>query len=400
MIQRILYNHGMNFYGEIKMSIKEELLKFKIKNQSKSELEASKKAGFIKSSIDLENQVNEFIKWYYETMIKDFYSDGGRYQYPKRMRDLIEKIAVWYELRYPNDEINRLMYCYGKENAKMNDVMFKNNPYIKELLDENADTRYLDWPDFYNASVFLKSLSWEERRYFESPHYKDVVYLNPKTRAAHLHVTQDGKVEMAENISGYTHGVIHDEELQGLNIRKVMELFKEKNIELPKNNELEKAITNADNWISQKEGILNCAMYRIIERGGNRIGPRRAFLFAKEFRRNIDIPMMYAIDRSDPGLRLLINEYLKIGGSKDLKCYIDYFSKTSKNDPIATISIQDLILTQRNNAASFYTQEETDLHQRLVNALSSNINQEEIRKEKVRQLRLERKLEKSRRKLD
>ena len=34
--------------------------------------------------------------------------------------------------------------------------------------------------------------------------------------------------------------------------------------------------------------MLNCVMYRIIERGGNRIGPRRAFLYAKEFERNID----------------------------------------------------------------------------------------------------------------
>ena len=40
-------------------------------------------------------------------------------------------------------------------------------------------------------------------------------------------------------------------------------------------------------------GCLNCVMYRIIERGGNRIGPRRGFLFAKEFGRNIDIPMIF-----------------------------------------------------------------------------------------------------------
>lgn len=32
-------------------------------------------------------------------------------------------------------------------------------------------------------------------------------------------------------------------------------------------------------------------MYRIIERGGNRIGPKRAFLFAKEFGRDIRIPV-------------------------------------------------------------------------------------------------------------
>ena len=41
---------------------------------------------------------------------------------------------------------------------------------------------------------------------------------------------------------------------------------------------------------SGQEGIkVSDVMYRIIERGGNRMGPRRGFLFAKEFGRNIDI---------------------------------------------------------------------------------------------------------------
>lgn len=145
----------------------------------------------------------------------------------------------------------------------------------------------------------------------------------------------------------------------------------------------------------EKEGLLDSVMYRIIERGGNRIGPRRAFLFAKEFGRNIDIPMMYAIDRSDPGLRLFINEYIKNGGSKDLLCYIDYFHSVLVDKKVDTISIQDLILTQNNDAATFYTPEETELHQRLVNALSSQVNYEEVRKEQVKQLRLQRKIEKS-----
>ena len=113
-------------------------------------------------------------------------------------------------------------------------------------------------------------------------------------------------------------------------------MFQEKGIELPENNELEKTINEANKWIQQKEGILDCAMYRIIERGENRIGPCRAFLFAKEFGRNIDIPMMYAVDRSDPGLRLFMNEYIKSGGSKDLECYVGYFSRASKKEKLDT----------------------------------------------------------------
>ena len=190
--------------------------------------------------------------------------------------------------------------------------------------------------------------------------------------------------------------VIKDEELTGLNVRDVVKLFQEKGIELPENNELEKTINEANKWIQQKEGILDCAMYRIIERGGNRIGPRRAFLFAKEFGRNIDIPMMYAVDRSDPGLRLFMNEYIKSGGSKDLECYVGYFSRASKKEKLDTVTIQDLILTLWNDAATFYTPEEDELHQRLVNAIASQVDQEVVKQEEVKRLRLERKLEKSR----
>ena len=146
--------------------------------------------------------------------------------------------------------------------------------------------------------------------------------------------------------------------------------------------------------------MLNCVMYRIIERGGNRFGPRRAFLFAKEFDRNIDVPMAYGVDLSDPGLELFVNEYIKAGESENLICYIGYGSRTSKYEKLPTITIQELIAMQDSNAATFYTSEEEELHQRLVNVLSNQINQEDllkeqenIKKEEVRQLRLQRKLE-------
>ena len=370
------------------MSIKDELLKFRTKLTGATKVEST--------LIDLDAKVDEFIDWYFENMVKGNYTDSREYHAPREMRDLIEKIAVWYELRYPSYEINRLMPGSGQEQINVNDVMFKNNPYVNELLDENSDAKELDWNDFYNTNVFMKSLPWEERCYFTKPRYRNIVYLNPNSRVAHLHLTKNGFVEMAEDVTGYTESVIKDEELTGLNVRDVVELFQEKGIELPENNELEKTINEANKWIQQKEGILDCAMYRIIERGGNRIGPRRAFLFAKEFGRNIDIPMMYAVDRSDPGLRLFMNEYIKSGGSKDLECYVGYFSRASKKEKLDTVTIQDLILTLWNDAATFYTPEEDELHQRLVNAIASQVDQEVVKQEEVKRLRLERKLEKSR----
>ena len=101
--------------------------------------------------------------------------------------------------------------------------------------------------------------------------------------------------------------------------------------------------------------------------------------------------MMYGVDFSDPGLRRFLNEYMKAGGSKDLECYIGYFSRTKQEKSLNTISIQELILTQPNDALTFYTKEEDELHQRLIHALASQVNQEELKKEEVKKLRLERK---------
>jgi len=91
-------------------------------------------------------------------------------------------------------------------------------------------------------------------------------------------------------------------------------------------------------------------MYRIIERGGNRIGPRRAFMFAKEFNLDINIPMKYGVDHSDPGLYHFISEYIKSGGAKDLVCISNYFSREKKNKLIDTITINDIY----HNALKFY----------------------------------------------
>lgn len=345
--------------------------------------------------IILDDKVDEFIKWYTENRVKG----NENLLFPKEMRNFIEKMASWYELRYPDYEINRIMSCPTQEQIDINEVMFANNQYINSILDEDSDIKYLDWNEFYNTKAFIKSLPWREQYVFSRPKYPDIVYF-PEHRLAHLHLTRNGFVEMSEYMNVIPG--ISNEDLESKNIKEVVSILKEKGIKLPKNNEFEQAIKDYDNWVYQKEEMLNCVMYRIIERGGNRIGPRRAFIFAKEFERNIDIPMAYGVDRSDPGLRLFMNEYIKAGGSKNLICYIGYGSRENKYEKLPTITIQELILTENYNATTFYTPEETKLHQRLVDALSIQINEEDIseeqkkiKKEEVKQLRLKRKLEKS-----
>ena len=324
-----------------------------------------------KNIIDLDEKVDKFINWYYENMVKGHYTDIGEFYFPRKMRNLIEKIAVWYELRYPDYEVNRLMRCCGQEENYINDVMFRNNPYVNDLLDENSDAKELEWDEFYNASVFIKSLPFDERFLLSDPWYRSISYLIPTEKAPfNLYLTKTGIVKRTENVSEWTNSVVTDEELIGLHVKKVREVFKNRGIELPINSALEEVILDADRQMYRKEGILDCAMYRIIERGGSRIGARRAFLFAKEFGRNIDIPMMYGVDCTSPGLRSFMNEYFKAGGSKDLVCYSNYFTRASREEKIDTISLRELILRQSENAEIFYTPEETQLHQRLVKTLS------------------------------
>ncbi len=351
--------------------------------------------------IVLDDKVSEFIDWFTENMVKGHCTDIGEYSIPIDMRNFIEKMAVWYELRYPDYEINRIMPGSSQEQIDINEVMFSNNKYTNYILDENSDIKDLDWNEFYNAKAFINSLPWSERYVFSRPKYQDIVYWNRGHGSAHLHLTRNGFVEMSEYMDCVIPG-ISNENLEDKNIKEIVKMLKEKGVKFPEDNEFEKAIKDYDNWVYQKDEMLNCVMYRIIERGGNRIGPRRAFMFAKEFGRNIDIPMTYGVDYSDPGLRLFMNEYIKTGGSKELICYVNYFSRASKYEKLNTVTMRELIKTQWNNAATFYTPEEDELHQRLVNALSRQINhddlseeQKKVKVEEVKQLRLQRKLEKA-----
>lgn len=349
-------------------------------------------------NINLDAKVDDFIDWYFKNMVKGHYTDIGEFYAPNDMRNFIEKMAVWYELRYPDYEINRLMPSSNQEAIEINDVMFNSNEYVNELFDENADIRALDWDEFYNAKAFIDSLPGDEIYLLTKAKYRDLVYIDPHRRSAHLHLTSRGFVKEAEEFESYTNFKIKDAELKGMHIKDVVKLLKEKGVSLPNDNELEETINVVEKWNYQKEEMLNCVMYRIIERGGKRKGPRRAFLFAKEFGRNIDIPMMYGVDYSDPGLRSFINEYIKAGGSKDLLCYIGYFSRKSKSQIMDTVSVQELIKTVNNDGITKYTKEETALHQRMVDALASQVNQNKVRKEEIKQLRLQRRLNKSKNK--
>jgi len=110
--------------------------------------------------------------------------------------------------------------------------------------------------------------------------------------------------------------MIDDKSLAGMYVRDVIilikntiEVFNQKGFFMVYKTELDEIVSKVDNSIYLKKEFLDCVMYRIIERGGNIYGPRRGFLFAKEFERDIVIPINYDISLSDLSLKEIVLEH-------------------------------------------------------------------------------------------
>ena len=354
---------------------------------------AKEMKGTIKyKTVSLDNKLKEYYNWCAKNMIS---SDCDKKHRIDKEKKFIEKVATWYELRYPNYEVNRLMPCIGQEYTKIDDVMFKNNAYVTDLLGDNTDAKELEWADFYNSHAFIKSLPGEEQHKFDRPAYTTYpLYLignkdlfsgeaNYDTYIyfPHIHLANTGRITEAESITIFTNGVIKDEELVGLHVTDAIKLFNERGIKLPAHNEIEPAINKYNRQVEYKERMLDAIMYKIIQNGGKRIGPRRAFLFAKEFGRNIDVPMQYGIDTTDKNLRLFIYDYLKMGGDINLVCYEMNESLWIKNKIIVTpVTLTETLATEP--ACKIL---DKDLYQRLVNALSLGVDPQVVEEEKLKE---------------
>lgn len=333
------------------MTVKNKLVGYR-----KKQLKKRDKA----SSIILEDKVDDYLNWYKENVMKE----QSKQVYIDIMRNFIEKMAVWYELRYPEYEINRLMPDSSQERIFVSEEMFKNNSYIQDLVGEGTDIEALDWCDFYNFDAFFNSLPGNEQKLLYDPKYPKILCYGG---CSHIHLDNEGYIVEAEGIP-FLKNIEYCVEIP--HIKNVVEYIKSYNIPVPITCEFERAVTNYENQLKQKEGMLDCVMYRIIERGGNRIGPRRALLFAKEFQRDVSIPMIYGVDTFDPGLRNFMNEYFKAGGSKDIMSIRNYFYRASKYENLEKVSMEYLIKIIPDNPHHKYTEEETETHERLVNILA------------------------------
>jgi hypothetical protein len=114
------------------------------------------------NSISLNKRVDNIINWYKRNANKiGEFSEVSMYYEPERFRDFIEKVAVWYELRYHNDDLDyELGFKQRDDDYSVNTYnysMFENNEYAKENMSKK-NLKNLDWPSLYNTHAFIKSL--------------------------------------------------------------------------------------------------------------------------------------------------------------------------------------------------------------------------------------------------
>jgi len=341
---------------KIYMNLKEELIKKRnklLKNYGPTYIPPLKSTDKMIKPIDLNKKIEEFIEWDEKNIIDIYFRELGRPYviYPdhnhKIVKKLIEKMAIWYELRYPDYEIDRIFNDGDSNNEKsiISKNIFIDNPYIKDNFNDpnrikQSEIHDLKWEELYNKEVFINSLSDDEREVL-TPKYPSIVFVYKYPYTQRLNLSSDGVI-----LKDDSH--LSNEDLTGKNIEEIPKIIKN----LSKENEIVKEIEIYARRKFIKEQMLNCVMYKIIENGSSIYGPRRALLFAKEFNINIDIPMMYGLEVSTDSTSLVnfINKYLEFGGNTYLVCYTGYFEREDHNNKSFTRSLEKELKFQEMRA--------------------------------------------------
>ena len=258
------------------------------------------------NNYELSDRVDKLIKWATKTVAPKGHTDSGVFYYPERLRNLIEKVAFWYEMRYTRNEINQMCYYGASEDINMDEILFH-----KKWSDGQTI-----WSQGFDKDTFLETLEHEEKHLLYEPTFPSRMMEGLSSRyQVTFQKIIDSKTGQEKIVAEFPTLENLDEELALKN--KISDVINE---------------YCDDSYLHHE--LLNCIMYRIIDHERSRVGPRRAMLFAKEFGTDIRIPMQYGVDTSDPGLKEQIEFYLSLGGSEDVDCLINYSWRAKKNEPL------------------------------------------------------------------
>lgn len=304
---------------------------------------ANGKRKSLKDEIDLNKKIVDFYNQY-----RNDFSHNVEF-----MDNFVNKMAVWYELRYTDDVVNNLIRYKYESYDSVNDVMFRKNNYLTQKQEDVGQfdvLNKLNWVDFYNRDVFEKSLGIEGF-FLKKAKFKNFVYLSDETfeKSPYFEFDEDGVCLK----SFYINHQCSIDPFVGMTASEVLLFMKNREMEIPENNGIERAILEYTNELNMKREVLNCVMYKLMLRGGNRVGSRRALLFAKEFNLDIDIPVKYGIDTSDPYLLDFLFSYIRFGGRVDLNCYVNCKIKLENDSEVDVCSVSQLFSWVINEAVRY-----------------------------------------------
>lgn len=312
------------FSGRTEMTVQEDGITYLTQ---KSQLSPKK---ITKTNYELADRVDSLIKWATKNVAPKGHTPCGIFHYPERLRNLIEKVAFWYELRYNNNEINQLCHYGSSEDINMDKILFH-----KKVSDGPTI-----WSQGFDKDTFLSTLENQEGYLLKEPEFPS----RKMKGLTHFYHMQFEKMT--------------DEKTKQQTIIATFPTLNDTNEMIYLKNHVANIIKEYYNDCYLHQELLNCIMYRIIDHEPSRVGPRRAMLFAKEFETDIRIPMQYGVDTSDPGLKEQIEFYLSLGGSEDVDCLINYSWREKKNQPLEVEPLRKIMArlgVQRPNHTSLET---------------------------------------------
>ena len=307
--------------------------------------------------INLNKRIDMFEDWFLKNSFCRYYGID--------VKELISKLASWYEMRY-SDSILEEMLSYGRTDI-FNCFDFNENQYVHDSFSDDSDVYYLELCKTLDFGFFIRSLSENEKEVFRKK--KLCVSFVKNTDDSTYFLTPNGFISSVLNCSTG----IYDKCYVTKHITDVLD-FCEDSIDVYINSTRErfkKSVLYSYKSAFVRQEVLNCAMYKLLLNRNTEFGTMRALLFAKEFGLDIDIPMIYGVNKDDY-IRQEINFYLKFGGSKNLNCYKNYFDDEYQNgnEQLEMESISSMI----RDYCGCYTAEEKYLQQKLCDVLASKVS--------------------------
>ena len=142
---------------------------------------------------------------------------------PNSVKNLVEKITIWYELRYPDYVLEDMLngeYRKAKDYIDLDDVMFTSNPVAKDLkeffhdfshlpynnfiIDVDNILGYLNWQEFYNTKSFINSLPLKEKVLLNKAKYPSQISFSINDEKKIFRLTSKGRVRTLNNSSKFS----------------------------------------------------------------------------------------------------------------------------------------------------------------------------------------------------